>query len=539
TAPCKTACPAHIAVQGYLKLASQGKYTEALGLIKKENPLPAICGRICNRKCEDACTRATVDEAVAIDEVKRFVSEQDLNEKTRYIPKKIIPSTRGEFSQKIAIIGGGPAGLSCAYFLALSGYRPTIFEKNPYPGGMLRYGIPSYKLEKEVIDAEIEVIKELGVEIKCNVEVGKDITIQQLREEGYLGFYLAIGCQGSRKANIENEDAKNVLSAVDFLHKVTDDENTKVKGNSVVIGGGNVAIDVARTALRCGSKDVQMYCLESQSQMPASKEEQDEATSEGVKINCGWGIKEIKVNNGKVCAVVLKQCVSVFDDNGKFAPTYDENNTTEVKCDNLFLSIGQSIDYKDLLKGENIEFGRGNAPIADAITYQTTQEDIFVGGDVYTGPSFAIDAIAAGKQGAESLHRYVHENASLTIGRDARYYVELDKDNISIESYDNGSRQKPLNKHSVELSFRDNSVSLTSEQVKKETARCLNCGVSVVDTNKCIGCGICTTKCEFDAIKLSRMNPDASRMVRNEDKLKVILPNLIKRQFKIMMNKKK
>lgn len=541
TAPCKTACPAHIAVQGYLKMASQGRYREALALIKKENPFPAVCGRICNHRCEDACTRGTIDQAIAIDDVKKFIAQQDLDAENRYIPEKVIPSTRGEFDDKIAIIGAGPAGLSCAFYLAITGYRPTVFEKNEKPGGMLRYGIPSFKLEKDVIDAEIEVIKELGVEIKCGVEVGKDITLDELRAQGYKGFYVAIGCQGSRKAGIAGEDSEGVMSAVDFLHKVQDDSTYQVKGKSVVIGGGNVAIDVARTSVRCGSEEVQMFCLESAKEMPASQEEVDEALEEGIQINNGWGPKEILTENGKVTGIVLKRCTQVKDASGRFNPQYDENDLITVECENVFLSIGQSIVWNDLLKGENVEYGRGNGPLADSLTYQTNQPDIFVGGDVYTGPSFAINAIAAGKEGAESLHRFVHKNASMTIGRNRRQFIELDKNNISVKSYDNSARQIPAKDKSFDhkKSFKDPNLTLTEEQVKIETSRCLGCGASVVDENKCIGCGICTTKCEFDAIHLFRDLPEASNMVPSEDKLKYILPNMLKREVKIIRNKGK
>ena len=224
TAPCKTACPAHIAVQGYLKMASQGRYKEALALIKKENPFPAVCGHICNRRCEDACTRGNIDQAVAIDEVKKFIAAKDLEAETRYIPKKVVPSLKGQFDEKIAIIGGGPAGLSCAFYLAEKGYAPTVFEKNENAGGMLVYGIPSYKLEKDVVQAEIDVIKAMGVTIKTGVEVGKDITIEELRKQGYKAFYIAIGCQGGRKAGIPGEDAEGVMTAVDFLREVNDKE---------------------------------------------------------------------------------------------------------------------------------------------------------------------------------------------------------------------------------------------------------------------------------------------------------------------------
>ena len=291
TAPCKTACPAHIAVQGYLKKAAQGKYRDALALIKKENPFPAVCGHVCNRRCEDACTRGTVDQAVAIDEVKKFIARQDLEAENRYIPPIVPPTTGRLFEEKIAIIGGGPAGLSCAFYLAEKGYRPVVFEKNEKPGGMLVYGIPSFKLEKDVVDAEIEIIRQMGVEIRCGIEMGKDITLDELRAQGYQAFYLAIGCQGGRLAGIPGETAEGVMTAVDFLRKTGADESYPIEGRTVVVGGGNVAIDVARTATRCGASEVSMYCLEGRDIMPASAEEVEEAEEEGIAVNCGWGPK--------------------------------------------------------------------------------------------------------------------------------------------------------------------------------------------------------------------------------------------------------
>ena len=537
TAPCKTACPAHIAVQGYLKLAAQGKYQEALALIRKDNPLPAICGRICNRRCEDACTRGTIDQAIAIDEVKNFLAQLDLKAETRYIPPKVVPTLEGEFHEKIAIIGAGPAGLSCAFYLAEKGYKPTVFEKNEKPGGMLRYGVPSFKLEKDVIDGEIEVIKAMGVEIKCGIEVGKDVTIQQLREQGYKAFYIAIGCQGGRKAGIPGEDAEGVMTAVDFLRTVGGNEAYPVSGNAVVVGGGNVAIDVARTAHRCGADSVTMFCLEPREKMPASEEEIAEATEEGVSLNCGWGPKEILTENGKVTGIVFKRCVSVWDESGRFSPTYDEADTKTVPCDRVFLSIGQSIQWGSLLEGTKVELGRGNGAKADSLTYQTAEPDIFVGGDVYTGPKFAIDAIAAGREGAISIHRFVRPHSSLTIGRNRRDFVALDKENIRVDSYDNSSRQIPGRDASIDHknSFRDARLPFTEEQVKAETARCLGCGASVVDPNKCIGCGVCTTKCAFNAIKLHRERPECSTMIVSEKKIPIILGNGAKQALKIKL----
>lgn len=540
TSPCKTACPAHIAVQGYLKLAKEGRYEEALALIKKDNPLPAICGRICNRRCEDACTRATLDEAVAIDAVKRFVAERELKAETRYIPKPTVPSLKGHFDEKIAIIGSGPAGLSCAYFLADKGYKPVIFEKSDRPGGMLTYGIPPYKLEKDLIQAEIDVIKQMGVTIKCGVEVGKDVTIDQLRAQGYKGFYIAIGCQGGRKPGIPGEDAKGVYTAVEFLRQAGEKEAFDLGGDVIVVGGGNVAIDAARMSARCSRGKVSMLCLESRDEMPASLEEILEATQEKISIFNGWGPKEILTENGRAAGVIFKKCVRVYDENHRFAPVYNEEETMTVSCDSVIFSVGQGIEWGNLIQGTRVELRPNGGALADRLTYQTAEPDIFVGGDVYTGPKFAIDAIAAGREGAISLHRYVHEHCTLTIGRNRRDFIELDKEDISIASYDNTDRQRPERAQELQSrSFRDLSQTLTEEQVKAETSRCLGCGASVVDPNKCIGCGICTTKCVFDAISLHRELPGCSEMVRSEDKLKYVLPNMIKQSLKIKFAGKK
>ena len=535
TAPCKTACPAHIAVQGYLKKASQGKYTEALAIIKKENPFPAICGRVCNKRCEDACTRGTIDRAVSIDAVKKFIAAQDLKAETRYVPDIVVASNRGRWKEKIAIIGAGPAGLSCAFYLAQMGYYPTVFEKNAMPGGMLRYGIPSYKLEKDVVDAEIEIMKEMGVEIKCGVEVGKDVTIAELREQGYKGFYVAVGCQGGKLPGVPGEDAANCTTAVEFL-KVANTGAEKFSDETVVVGGGNVAIDAARVSARSGASKVTMLCLESEDIMPASREEVEEAKEDGVEIKCGWGPVEVVTENGLATSVVFKKCTRVYDENHRFAPVYDESETITVPATKVIFAIGQSIEWGKLLEGTKVEFGRGNGPVADKLTYQTAEEDIFVGGDVYTGPKFAIDAIAAGHEAAESLHRYV-QHGHMTIGRNRREFIELDKGDIKVDSYDTAGRQEAAETGADKHGFKEYTGTLTEEQVKKETARCLGCGATVVDINRCIGCGICTTKCKFDAIELHRDVPEASNMRVAEDKFKYIVPYMFKRAGKILIKK--
>ena len=539
TAPCKTACPAHIAVQGYLKLAAQGKYKEALQLIKRDNPFPAVCGRICNRRCEDACTRGTIDQAVAIDEVKRFIAQQDLNAETRFVPEKVIPKVDGEFEEKIAIIGGGPAGLSCAYYLAEKGYRPTVFEKEKQPGGMLMHGIPEFRLEKDVIEAEINVLRALGVEFRCGVEVGRDVTIPELREQGYKGFYVAIGLQSGGRLGVPGEDAEGVKAGIELMREVNLEGKKELSGRVVVIGGGNIGADVARTALRCGAEKVSLYCLEDYDSMPMGVEDRTECEEDGIEIHAGWGQTEILAENGRCSGIRFRKCLSVRNAEGRFAPTFDDNTTEEVPCDMVLYCIGQKVDWKGLLTGTAVELNPNGTAKADPVTYQTAEPDLFVGGDVYTGQKFAIDAIAAGKQGAVSLHRWV-QDATLTIGRDKREFIELDKNNLLLEeaSYDNTPRQRIGYNETLRKTFKDGRVAFTEEQVKAETARCLGCGASVVDPNKCIGCGICTTRCAFDAIHLHRDLPECSTMRSAEDKMKGILPYMIKRKIRIRRAKK-
>ena len=500
TSPCKTACPAHIAVQGYIRLASQGKYREALELIKKENPFPAVCGRICPHGCESECTRGDIDQPIAIDEIKKFIADKELDGSIRFIPEK-----RHDYSDKrIAVIGAGPGGLSCAYFLAVEGYSVTVFEKQEKLGGMMTLGIPSFRLEKNVVEAEIDVLRGLGVEFRTGVEVGKDVTLEELRSQGYKAFYLAIGAQGGRALGIEGEDAQGVVPGVTFLRDVNLGKDVKLTGKTLVIGGGNVAIDVARTALRVGGENVTMFCLEGRKEMPALAEEIGETLHEGIAIENGWGPKRILTENGRVTGVEFRKCTRVFDENHRFGPQYDDNDTQVVEAENVLLAIGQSIVWGGLLEGTKVVLNRNATAQADSFTYQTAEPDIFVGGDAFTGPKFAINAIAAGKQGAISIHRYVQPGQSLTLGRDRREYHAFDKSNIVVEGFDNTPRQEIGHNPQAARSFRDDRVTFTEEQMKKETQRCLGCGAVQVNEYMCLGCGQCTTKCKFDAIHLVR-----------------------------------
>lgn len=505
TAPCKTACPAHIAVQGYLKLAAEGKFKDALELIKKENPFPAVCGRICNHACETECTRGSIDESVAIDEVKRFIADQDLNEAHRFVPP-IVNQTGKPFPQKIAIIGAGPAGMSCAYYLASKGYKPTVFEKESRPGGMMMNAIPSFRLEKDVVQAEIDILKEIGVEFKCGVEVGKDVTIEQLRKDGYVGFFLGVGLQNGGKLGIPGDDALGVESGVDFLKRVNINDEKMLKGKVVVIGGGNIAADTARTVVRCGATKVSMYCLESEAEMPCGEEDKALCIKDGIEIHAGFGPMEIFTEGGKATGIKFKKCLSVKNAEGRFAPKFDENDTVEEEATTILFCIGQRVDWGKMLEGTKVEFNPNGTVKADPFTLQTAEPDIFVGGDAYTGQKFVIHAIAAGKEAAVSLHRFVNKGQDLRFGRDRRIFTALDKSNIDVTLKEEqcAPRQVPGYNEAKAKTFGDERVDFTPEQIKKETARCLGCGVTKVDEYKCVGCGLCTTKCKFDAIHLEK-----------------------------------
>ena len=535
TAPCKTACPAHIAVQGYIKMAAEGRYLDALKLIKQDNPFPAVCGSICNRRCEDACTRGTIDSPVAIDEIKRFIAEQELNAETRYVPaRRTYRASTEDYAEHIAVIGAGPAGMSCAYYLANMGYPVTVFEKNPVPGGMLTLGIPNFRLEKDVVNAEIEVLREMGVEFKCGVEVGKDVTLDELRAQGYKGFFLGIGAQKSSALRIPGEELEGVFGGVEFMREVNLGSKPAIGDKVAVIGGGNVAMDVCRTAVRLGAKETYVVYRRSEDEMPADKMEVAEAKEEGVKFLFLNAPAEIIGEDGKVKALKVEVMeLGEPDEKGRRKPVgTGKFETIEVSA--VIGAIGQKVDLGGIAP-EGMTFNKNGTIIADAVTLQTSQPDVFVGGDVYTGPKFAIDAIAAGREAAISLHRYVHPGQSLTLARNRRDFIELDKSNlaIAVESFDNSSRQVPGHDAKKAKSFSNDRMAFTEDQVKKEASRCLGCGATVVDENKCIGCGLCTTKCEFDAIHLRRELPEASTMIKAEDKMKAILPYAAKRVAKI------
>ena len=506
TAPCKAACPAHIPVQGYLKLAGEGRYTEALELIKKENPFPAVCGRICNKPCEAACSRASIDDAVAIDDVKKFIAEKDLDAKTRFVPKLLNQIGR-KYEEKIAVIGAGPAGLSCAYYLAVKGYPVTVYEKEKELGGMLTLGIPSFRLEKDVIKAEIKVLKDLGVKFKTGVEVGKDITLDKLRKDGFKAIYLAVGASKGAKVGCPGDDMEGVFTGIDFLREVNLGNKPAIGKAVAVIGGGNVAIDVARAAVRLGAKTTIVYRRDRDA-MPAADDEIEEAIEEGVKFKFLAAPAEI---TGEGKAAELKVEIMELKD-GKPVGTGEFET---MKASAVISASGQKIDLEGI---EGINTGAKGTVLVDEYG-RTNVEDVFAGGDLVTGPKFAIDAIAAGKEASISIHRYVHPGQTQDLGRDHRDYKPLDVATLGINAvgFDNAPRQKAAGAPAKEAkkSFNDLRGTLTEEQIKKEAARCLGCGCVVVDEDMCIGCGICTTKCKFDAIHLEKVMDHTSYSYMN------------------------
>ena len=496
TAPCKAECPAHVPVQGYIKLAAQGRYTEALELIKKENPFPAVCGRICNKACEDACTRGSVDAPIAIDDIKKFIAGKDLEAEHRFVPK-MVNQTGKPYEEKIAVIGSGPAGLTCAYYLALKGYPVTVFEKEKELGGMLTLGIPSFRLEKDVIRAEIDILRDLSVQFKTGVTVGTDITLDALRAEGFKAFYLAVGASRGAKLRCPGEELPGVMTGIDFLRAVNLGESPAIGTSVAVIGGGNVAIDVARAAVRLGAEVTVVYRRDRDS-MPAADDEIAEAAEEGVSFRFLASPAEI-LGDGKAETLKIElmelRC-------GKPAGTgvYETMNVSAV-----ISAVGQEIE----LNGISVDTGAKGTVTVSLPSFQTSEADVFAGGDVVTGPKFAIDAIAAGKEGAISIHRYVHPGQSQVIGRDHRDYKAMNPATagVAIDGFDTAPRQKASggSAKDAEKTFRDLRGTLTEEQLKTETRRCLDCGTAVVDESLCVGCGICTTKCKFDAIRLEKV----------------------------------
>ncbi len=490
--PCRFACPAHVDIRSYNHLLRMGRKKDAMAKLSEHHPMPAVTGRVCPHFCEDECARCDVDEAVNINQIERFLGDEILK-----TAPAMVPNTHEE---KIAVIGAGPAGLSCAYFLKQAGYPVTVFEASDEAGGMLLSSIPSFRLPKDVVRKQIAYYKSLGIEMRCGVTVGKDISIEDLRKQGYRSFFIAVGLQHGGKLNIPGEDAAGVASGFDFAKQVNLDGKTAIKGNTVVIGGGNIAADVARMAVRCGADRVDLYCLECDTDMPMGETDRAECEKDGVVIHAGWGPVEILNQNGHCSGVRFRKCVSVQDAEGKFAPSFDACVTDEVRCDHVLYCIGQKAEWGELLAGSKVELNPNGTVKAEPITLQTAHKDIFAGGDACHGQKYVVDAIAAGKESAVSIERYL-TGADIAQGRNAYRKVENPPhDNIPLASRNNASMREP---DSIAGDFAIVNQGLDEEQITAEVHRCMTCGslATINFSTECARCRNCETSCPEKAIE--------------------------------------
>jgi|Deesub1362A_J573_1020465.scaffolds.fasta_scaffold00150_73 putative selenate reductase YgfK subunit len=511
--PCRKACPAHINIQAYIALISQGKLKEALEIIRKDIPLPAVCGRVCFSPCEDACTRKDIDEALSIRALKRLVADYELKDGKYEKPK---PAPR-KYKEKIAIIGSGPAGIAAAYELVRIGYPVTIFEKSSKAGGMLRECIPSYRLPKDVLDAELQYIMDLGVEIKTNSALGKDFTIESLSDAGYKAIFIATGAPKSLNLNCEGENLHGVLHSIEFLKKVNAGEKIELGEKVAVIGGGNVAIDSARTAKRLGVDEVTIIYRRSEMEMPAHHKEVEEAKAEGVKFLFLASPKRFIGDNGKLVAVeCLKMRLGPPDESGRRRPIPIEGSEFLVQVNTTILAIGEKPDVSFLPK--TIEISKRNTIIVDPLTLETKMPGVFAGGDVVTGPASVIDAIAAGKKAAVSINRYLR-GMDLKAGREK----EIPETTWvpSEEVFEKRPRQlmPVLAASERSTNFQEVELGYDVETGIREAYRCFFCAPCVqclemeelcepddviVDEDKCIACANCEKICEFGAIKVEK-----------------------------------
>ncbi|HAA04421.1 MAG TPA: 4Fe-4S ferredoxin, partial [Syntrophobacteraceae bacterium] len=487
TSPCKATCPAHISVQGYVALVAAGKYREALKLIKEENPLPAICGRVCHHPCESACMRGTVDEPVAIDFIKRYVADLDLKSDFRYVPE-----IKEKRSEKVAVIGSGPAGLACAYYLAVEGYQVTVFEKLPVLGGMLTVGIPSYRLPRNIIEAEIQVIKDLGVEFRTGVAIGQDLTIAQLREQGYRAFFVAIGAHECKVLGVEGENVEGVYPGVDFLREVNLGKRIPLGDRVAVVGGGNVAMDAVRTALRTGSKKPFIIYRRSVEEMPANEEEIEECREEGIEILTLTNPTRIMSENGKLKAIeCIKMALGEPDSSGRRRPKPIAGSEFIMEVDAVIPAIGQETDWACLTPECACKLSDWGTMQVDPLTLQSHDPDIFAGGDAVLGPKTVIEAIAHGKQAAISIDRLLR-GVDLKEGREKEWQAVQE---VRTEGYDRTPRahMPRLEPDDRKGNFNEVQLGFSEEQTRREAQRCLDCGI-------CSECYQCVEACLANAV---------------------------------------
>ena len=476
-----------MSVQGYIALINEGKFKEAVELFKNDHPFPGICGRVCHHPCEEACTRTDVDQPLAIMNLHRYLADWDAASDEPFAPKQ-----KEARSEKVGIIGAGPAGLTCAYFLAIEGYQVTVFEKLPVLGGMLTVGIPAYRLPRDIIESEIQLIKDLGVKFKTGVEIGKDITIGQLREEGYKAFFLGIGSQECKTLGIEGEDWEGVFPGVDFLREVNLGNRIRLGDRVAVIGGGNVAMDSVRTALRTGSKKPFIIYRRSRDEMPASIEEIAECEDEGIEIMTLTNPVRVIAEKGRVTAIeCIKMELGEPDESGRRRPVPVEGSEFIIEVDAVIPAIGQESDWACLTDECACTLSDWGTVNVDSITLQSSDPDIFAGGDAVTGPRTVVEAIGAGKEAAVSMDRFIR-GEELFAGRQTEWQAVKD---VSTEGWEHISRQAMPHAPSEERIKNFNEVQLGYDEIqtRRESSRCLECGV-------CSECYQCVEACLAGAV---------------------------------------
>jgi heterodisulfide reductase subunit A-like polyferredoxin len=483
--PCVLTCPANVNCQGYVALVSAGKFGEALKTIKERNPFPSVCGRICHHPCEAVCNRAEIDEPVAINPLKRFVADyMRVHPSEEEGEKPVIDPAK----PKVAIVGAGPAGLTAARDLAQLGYPVTIFEALSLPGGMLLAGVPRYRLPQDILQHDIDEILRLGIELKTNTSIGKELSLDDLERNGYQAIFLAIGLWKGRDLSIEGIDLEGVLQGIDFLKQVSLGQAVWVPRRVVVIGGGNVAIDVALTALRVGAREVQLACLESREEMPAHEWEIADALEEGVVLNTSWGPRRIQGERGHVRGIELIRCTSVFDEEGRFNPRFDERISTQIETDMVMVAIGQRSDLTGL---EGVATTPAGFIKADPVTLETGKAGVFSGGDAVLGPRTAIEAIAQGHEAAISIDRYLR-GADLRADREKKEMKPAPLPEQPIEKRPRVKATK-LPVSTRRGTFKEIALTISEEEAIAEAKRCLNCGL-------CSECLQCVSACGAHAI---------------------------------------
>ncbi len=485
--PCRLRCPVHVDVPGYVTAIAEGRFTDALEIILDRNPLPAVCGRICLRPCEDGCRRCNLDDPLAIAALKRSAADFGA------YPIERPDAIRRE---KVAVVGSGPAGLTVAYDLAKFGFKVTLFEEKPKLGGMLRYGIPNYRLPDSALDKDIDYILSLGIEVKTDVRVGTDITLDELREQ-YNAVVITAGLQASRALPIPGADFGQVLAALPFLEAAASREPIAIGKRVVVVGGGNVAMDVARTARRLGATDVTLVCLESPEEMPASEHEVEEAQLEGITVNCSWGPREV-VGNVGVVGLKVARCLSVFDADKRFAPTFDEREIKQFAADTVIFATGQGADVGDI----GVELTPRGGIKADPDTLHTSIEDVYAAGDVVSGPTKVIDAIAAGHRASASVIRDLAGDASLLddLNEEATTLGEVPELMQTKLEPRRRVQMERLEFYDAVRSFDEIEVGYTEYEAAREAQRCLGCTTGArLSREKCASCLTCIRVCPHQA----------------------------------------